>query len=58
MTQVAAVTSATRKQSPNISTMAGWIDDAFNIGFTVPMLEAYILHWQGNSPIEIIPKRE
>lgn len=39
-----------------ISTMAGWVQDEFTIGFTVPIVESYILNWPGNSPIELSPK--
>jgi hypothetical protein len=38
-----------------ISTMAGWVQDEFTMGFTVPMEESYTLHWPGNSPIELSP---
>jgi len=39
-----------------ISTMAGWVQDEFTMGFTVPMEESFTLHWPGNSPIELSPK--
>jgi hypothetical protein len=36
-----------------ISTMAGWIEDEFAMGFRVPIAESYTLYWPGNSPIEL-----
>jgi hypothetical protein len=36
-----------------ISTMAGWVQDEFTMGFTVPIVESYTLHWPGNSPVEL-----
>ncbi len=36
-----------------ISTMAGWVQDEFTMGFTVPNVESYTLHWPGNFPIEL-----
>ena len=36
-----------------ISTMAGWVQDEFALGFTVPIVESYTLHWPGNSPMEL-----
>ncbi|HLO14298.1 MAG TPA: hypothetical protein VK206_05685 [Anaerolineales bacterium] len=42
--------------SPTISTMAGWVQDEFVMGFRVPMAESYTLYWPGNSPIELNPK--
>jgi hypothetical protein len=36
-----------------ILTMAGWVQDEFNMGFTVPVEESYTLHWPGNSPVEL-----
>lgn len=47
---------AGKDNSQFISTMAGWIEDEFTMGFTVPILETYTLHWLGNSPIELSPK--
>jgi hypothetical protein len=43
--------------SHTISTMAGWVDDEFNIGFRVPYgAKTYSLYWPGNPPIEIQPE--
>lgn len=39
-----------------ISTMAGWVQDEFALGFTVPIVESYTLHWPGNSPMELHTK--
>jgi hypothetical protein len=39
--------------SKTISTMAGWVQDEFTIGFRVPVVESYTLHWPGNPPIEL-----
>jgi hypothetical protein len=39
-----------------ISTMAGWVEDEFAMGFTVQMAKSYDLHWPGNSPIRLSPK--
>jgi hypothetical protein len=39
--------------APVISTMAGWIEDEFTMGFRVPIAESYTLYWPGNSPIEL-----
>ena len=36
-----------------ISTMAGWVEDEFAMGFRVPILETYTLYWPGNSPIDL-----
>ena len=41
--------------SQNISTMAGWVDDEFAVGFIVPIAESYTLNWPGNSPIALSP---
>lgn len=38
-----------------ISTMAGWVEDEFTMGFTVSPSESYTLHWPGNSLIELNP---
>jgi len=34
-----------------ISTMAGWVDDEFALGFRVPVVDSYTLSWLGNSPV-------
>ena len=39
--------------APVISTMAGWIEDEFTMGFRIPIAESYTLYWPGNSPIEL-----
>lgn len=36
-----------------ISTMAGWVEDEFALGFRVPILESYTLYWPENAPIEL-----
>ncbi|CAG0995277.1 hypothetical protein ANAEL_02548 [Anaerolineales bacterium] len=36
-----------------ISTMAGWVEDEFAMGFRVPILETYTLYWPGNLPIDL-----
>ena len=36
-----------------ISTMAGWVEDEFTMGFTVPIQKSFTLHWPGNDPIEL-----
>ncbi|PKN88443.1 MAG: hypothetical protein CVU46_00730 [Chloroflexi bacterium HGW-Chloroflexi-8] len=41
-----------------ISTMAGWVEDEFVLGFRVPIVDSYTLSWSGNSPIELNPKDE
>lgn len=41
--------------SPIISTMAGWLEDEFVMGFRVPEAESYMLHWLENGPIELTP---
>jgi hypothetical protein len=41
-----------------ISTMAGWVQDEFTMGFTVPIEESYTLHWPENSPIELSLERQ
>jgi len=38
-----------------ISTMAGWVEDEFALGFRVPIVDSYTLFWSGNSPIELNP---
>jgi hypothetical protein len=44
--------------SETISTMAGWVDEEFAMGFIVPAAaETYTLVWPDNSPIEIIPEK-
>jgi hypothetical protein len=45
-----------KDRSQFISTMAGWVEDEFAMGFTVPIIESYTLNWPGNSPIELNPK--
>jgi hypothetical protein len=42
--------------SPIISTMAGWVQDEFVMGFRVPVAESYTLYWPGNSPFELNPE--
>jgi len=39
-----------------ISTMAGWVEDEFALGFRVPIVDSFTLSWPGNSPIELNPK--
>jgi len=41
--------------SMSISNMAGWIQDDFTMGFTVPVVESYTLQWPDNSPLELTP---
>jgi hypothetical protein len=42
--------------SKTISTMGGWVDDEFAMGFRLPAaVKTYTLFWQGNPPIDIIP---
>jgi hypothetical protein len=41
---------------PVISTMAGWIQDEFVMGFRVPIADSYTLYWPRNSPLELSPK--
>lgn len=41
-----------------VSTMAGWIDDEFVMGFAVPELSVYSLHWPGNDPLTLEPQGE
>ncbi len=37
-----------------ISTMGGWVQDEFAMGFSVPLeAETYTLYWSGNSPINL-----
>jgi len=41
--------------SKTISTMAGWVDEDFAMGFIVPSAaETYTLYWPDNSPIDIL----
>ena len=41
--------------SKTISTMAGWVDEEFAMGFIVPAAaETYTLYWLDNSPIDIV----
>ena len=41
-------------ESKTISTMGGWIEDEFAMGFRVPAdINAYTLYWTGNSPIPL-----
>ena len=49
---------AGKEGSHSISTMAGWVGDEFCMGFTVPVMESYSLHWPGNSPIQLRPQGE
>jgi hypothetical protein len=43
--------------SATTSTMGGFVDGAFSIGFQVPeTLKTYSLEWEGNDPVEIIPE--
>jgi hypothetical protein len=40
--------------SRTISTMGGWVEDEFAMGFRVPAeITTYTLHWTGNSPITL-----
>ena len=39
--------------SQSISTMAGWVQDEFAMGFAIPIAKSYTLYWAGNSPIEL-----
>jgi len=39
-----------------ISTMAGWIEDEFVMGFNVPERSVYSLHWPGNDPLTLEPQ--
>ena len=40
-----------------ISTMGGWVNDEFAMGFRLPIAaKTYSLHWQGNPAIEIVPE--
>jgi hypothetical protein len=40
--------------SRTTSTMGGWVDDEFAMGFRVPAdINQYTLHWTGNSPIPL-----
>lgn len=48
-----------KDSSPHISNMAGWVEDQFVMGFTVPNAETYTLHWPGNPEIELAyPKKD
>jgi hypothetical protein len=43
--------------SKTISTMGGWVDDEFAMGFRLPAAaKTYILFWQDNPPIDIFPE--
>ena len=43
--------------SRTISTMGGWVDEDFAIGFRVPVTaKTYQLFWPGNPAIDIIPE--
>lgn len=44
--------------APYISNMAGWVEEEFTLGFTVPVEETYTLDWPGNPPIQLQPKAE
>ena len=45
--------------SYNISTMAGWVDEEFAMGFPMPTTaETYTLYWPGNPPIELTPEAQ
>lgn len=40
--------------SHTISTMGGWVDDEFAMGFRVPLeAKMFTLYWSGNSPIDL-----
>ena len=42
--------------TPVTSTMGGWVDEEFALGFRVPAAgETYTLHWPGNDPLVIVP---
>ncbi len=41
--------------SQHISTMAGWVQAEFVMGFVVPIMGSYSLYWPGNAPIELNP---
>jgi len=44
--------------SRTISTMGGWVNEDFAMGFRVPAaVKTYTLFWQDNPPIEIVPER-
>ncbi len=44
-------------ESKTISTMAGWVDNEFAMGFRLPTTtNAYKLFWPGNPSIDIIPE--
>lgn len=41
---------------PVTSTMGGWVDEEFALGFRVPTTGGtYTLHWPGNDPLVIVP---
>ncbi|MBI5951982.1 MAG: hypothetical protein HY865_10015 [Chloroflexi bacterium] len=43
--------------SQTISTMAGWVDEEFAMGFRLPAAaKTYTLFWQDNQPVEIVPE--
>ncbi len=43
--------------SETISTMGGWVEKEFVMGFRVPAdLKTYMLIWPGNNPITILPE--
>ena len=43
--------------SKTISTMGGWVDDEFAMGFRLPAeVKTYTLFWQDNPPIDIVPE--
>jgi hypothetical protein len=43
--------------SKTISTMGGWVDEEFAMGFRVPtVVKTYTLFWQDNPPIDIVPE--
>jgi len=43
--------------SKTISTMGGWVDEEFAMGFKLPAkIKTYTLFWQDNPPIDIVPE--
>lgn len=43
--------------SKTISTMGGWVDEEFAMGFRLPAeVKTYTLFWQDNPPIDIVPE--
>jgi hypothetical protein len=45
-----------RDGSKTISTMGGWLDDEFALGFRVPAAsESFTLYWWDHDPIELKP---